>query len=74
MALVLFALASTQRYAGAATVTWLTPTGTNYWDVDTNWVGGAAPTNGDEVVIATNSIGVLLTSSPTGTRNSQPRM
>ncbi|MBI2438677.1 MAG: hypothetical protein HYV36_07695, partial [Lentisphaerae bacterium] len=31
--------------------------------MDTNWVGGAAPTNGDEVVIATNSIGVLLTNS-----------
>ncbi|MBI2440277.1 MAG: hypothetical protein HYV35_02785 [Lentisphaerae bacterium] len=48
---------------GAATVTWRTPSGTNYWDVATNWVGDAAPTNGDDVVIATNNIGVWLTNS-----------
>ncbi|MBI2439753.1 MAG: hypothetical protein HYV35_00090 [Lentisphaerae bacterium] len=47
----------------AATVTWLTPAGTNYWDVPTNWAGGSVPTNGDEVVIATNNIGVRLTNS-----------
>ncbi|MBI2441942.1 MAG: G8 domain-containing protein [Lentisphaerae bacterium] len=49
--------------ASAATVTWLTPSGTNYWDVATNWAGSAAPTNGDDVVITTSNIGVLLTNS-----------
>ncbi|MBI2441409.1 MAG: hypothetical protein HYV35_08575 [Lentisphaerae bacterium] len=67
-ALVLFALGPAPTSwrvgeAGAATVTWLTPSGTNYWDVATNWVGDAVPTNGDDVVIATNNIGVLLTNS-----------
>ncbi|MBI2437465.1 MAG: G8 domain-containing protein [Lentisphaerae bacterium] len=50
--------------AGAATVTWLTPgPNTNDWFTPTNWSGGVAPTNGDDVVITNIGASVSLTNS-----------
>ncbi|MBI2441410.1 MAG: hypothetical protein HYV35_08580, partial [Lentisphaerae bacterium] len=50
--------------APAATVTWLTPgPSTNDWSVATNWSGGNAPTNGDDVIITNLNIGVRLTNA-----------
>ncbi|MBI2441277.1 MAG: hypothetical protein HYV35_07905, partial [Lentisphaerae bacterium] len=61
--LVFSALAAMPR-ARAATVTWVTPgPSTNDWSGTNNWSSQSVPANGDEVIIISNNVGVLLTSA-----------